>query len=395
MQLVLKGAQLVDGTGNLPIKDATLVIEKDKIQVVGGPEVAYAPDAMVVDLPGCTIVPGFVDAHVHITMPPVGDSAALLRNEPRALTALRSATHAEVTLMSGITTIRDMGGPDGVDLVLRDAIASGMVPGPRILAAGRCVAMTGGHGWFIGREADGPDEVRKAVREQLRAGADVIKLMATGGVMTPGVEPGSPQFTYEELKAGVEEANKAGRRTASHAQGTTGIKNAVLAGITSIEHGIFLNDEVIELMLERGTYLVPTLVAPYWIVQKGRAAGIPDYAVRKTEAVIDAHMASFRKALAAGIRIAFGTDAGTPFNEHGANTFELQLMVENGMSPMQALETATRSSAELLGISDKVGTLEPGKIADVVVLSGDPLADITAVRNVKGVIKEGKIVKGL
>ncbi|NLY50521.1 MAG: amidohydrolase family protein, partial [Firmicutes bacterium] len=229
----------------------------------------------------------------------------------------------------------------------------------------------------------------------LRAGADVIKLMATGGVMTPGVEPGSPQFTYEELKAGVEEANKAGRRTASHAQGTTGIKNAVLAGITSIEHGIFLNDEVIELMLERGTYLVPTLVAPYWIVQKGRAAGIPDYAVRKTEAVIDAHMASFRKALAAGIRIAFGTDAGTPFNEHGANTFELQLMVENGMSPMQALETATRSSAELLGISDKVGTLEPGKIADVVVLSGDPLADITAVRNVKGVIKEGKIVKGL
>jgi imidazolonepropionase-like amidohydrolase len=211
--------------------------------------------------------------------------------------------------------------------------------------------------------------------------------------MTPGVEPGSPQLTLEELKAGVEEAGKAGRRTASHAQGTTGIKNAVLAGITSIEHGIFLSDEVIELMLEHGTYLVPTLVAPYWIVKKGRAAGIPDYAVKKSEDVIEAHLASFRKALAAGVKIAFGTDAGTPFNEHGANTFELELLVENGMTPLQALEAGTRVSAELLGIEDKVGTLEAGKLADVVVVAGDPLADIKAVRNVQVVVKEGQIVK--
>jgi imidazolonepropionase-like amidohydrolase len=326
-------------------------------------------------------------------MPPVGDSFKVIMSESDATTALRAAVHAKKTLESGVTTVRDMGGKNYIDLALRDAIAGGMIPGPRMLASGRPVVMTGGHGWPMAREADGPDEVRKAVREQLKAGADVIKLMATGGVMTPGVEPGSPQLTLEELKAGVEEAGKAGRRTASHAQGTTGIKNAVLAGITSIEHGIFLTDEVIELMLERGTYLVPTLVAPYWIVKKGRAAGIPDYAVKKSEDVIEAHLASFRKALAAGVKIAFGTDAGTPFNEHGANTFELELMVENGMSPMQALEAGTRVSAELLGIADKVGTLEPGKLADVVVVAGNPLDDIKAVREVRLVIKEGRIVK--
>ncbi|MDK2883018.1 MAG: hypothetical protein PWP58_1354 [Bacillota bacterium] len=393
MQLVLRAAQLVDGTGRQPLADATLVIEDGAIKAVGGREVAYAPDAKVLELPGCTILPGFIDAHVHLTMPPVGDSFKVIMSESDATTALRAAVHAKKTLESGVTTVRDMGGKNYIDLALRDAIAGGMIPGPRMLASGRPVVMTGGHGWPMAREADGPDEVRKAVREQLKAGADVIKLMATGGVMTPGVEPGSPQLTLEELKAGVEEAGKAGRRTASHAQGTTGIKNAVLAGITSIEHGIFLTDEVIELMLERGTYLVPTLVAPYWIVKKGRAAGIPDYAVKKSEDVIEAHLASFRKALAAGVKIAFGTDAGTPFNEHGANTFELELMVENGMSPMQALEAGTRVSAELLGIADKVGTLEPGKLADVVVVAGNPLDDIKAVREVRLVIKEGRIVK--
>ncbi|BCV25404.1 amidohydrolase family protein [Gelria sp. Kuro-4] len=393
MQLVLKGSRLIDGTGRQPIADATLVIEDKVVTAVGGPEVPYAADAEVLELPGCTILPGFIDAHVHLTMPPVGDSFKVITSESDAMTALRAATHAQETLANGVTTVRDMGGKNYVDLALRDAIAGGMVPGPRMLASGRAVVMTGGHGWPTAREADGPDEVRKAVREQLKAGADVIKLMATGGVMTPGVEPGSPQLTYEELKAGVAEANKAGRRTASHAQGTTGIKNAVLAGITSIEHGIFLSDEVIELMLEHGTYLVPTLVAPYWIVKKGRAAGIPDYAVKKSEDVIEAHLASFRKALAAGVKIAFGTDAGTPFNEHGANTFELELLVENGMTPLQALEAGTRVSAELLGIEDKVGTLEAGKLADVVVVAGDPLADIKAVRNVQVVVKEGRIVK--
>ncbi|MDK2855909.1 MAG: hypothetical protein PWQ41_1940 [Bacillota bacterium] len=393
MQLVLRAAQLIDGTGRQPIADATLVIEDGTVKAVGGREVTYAPDTKVLELPGCTILPGFIDAHVHLTMPPVGDSFKVIMSESDATTTLRAAVHAKKTLESGVTTVRDMGGKNYIDLALRDAIAGGMIPGPRMLASGRPVVMTGGHGWPMAREADGPDEVRKAVREQLKAGADVIKLMATGGVMTPGVEPGSPQLTLEELKAGVEEAGKAGRRTASHAQGATGIKNAVLAGITSIEHGIFLTDEVIELMLKHGTYLVPTLVAPYWIVKKGRAAGIPDYAVKKSEDVIEAHLASFRKALAAGVKIAFGTDAGTPFNEHGANTFELELMVENGMSPMQALEAGTRVSAELLGIADKVGTLEPGKLADVVVVAGNPLDDIKAVREVRLVIKEGRIVK--
>jgi imidazolonepropionase-like amidohydrolase len=254
--------------------------------------------------------------------------------------------------------------------------------------------MTGGHGWWLGREADGPDEVRKAVREQIKAGADVIKLMATGGVMTPGVEPGAAQLGEEELRAGVEEAQKAGRRTASHAQGSDGILAAVRAGINSIEHGFFLTREIVSLMREKGTFLSPTLIAPANI---GSAPPdtVPEWARAKARAVTAAHAESFQLAVTTGVKIVLGTDAGTPYNYHGRNARELELMVEAGLSPAQGLIAATRNGADLLGVLDEVGTIEPGKRADLLLVRGDATRDVTTILadgGVLTVVQGGRVV---
>jgi imidazolonepropionase-like amidohydrolase len=276
-------------------------------------------------------------------------------------------------------------------MALRDAFARGEFPGPRLLCAGKLITMTGGHGWPIGRQADGADEVRKAVREQLRAGADVIKLMATGGVLTPGVEPGAAQLTEDELRAGIEEAHRADRRTASHAQGTTGVKNAIRAGIDSIEHGIYLDDEAVEMMRDRGVVLVPTLAAPYQIVVAGEARGIPAYAVEKSRRVMEAHFDSFKRAVAAGVTIAAGNDGGTPFNPAHDLVTELRLMITHGMSAVEALRTAGHGSAVALGLADEIGTVQAGKQADLLVVDGDPLADIAALGWPWLVIKGGQV----
>jgi imidazolonepropionase-like amidohydrolase len=256
--------------------------------------------------------------------------------------------------------------------------------------------MTGGHGWQFGREANGVDEVRAAVREQLKAGADLIKLMATGGIMTKGVEPGSTQFTLEELIAGVEEARKAGRRTATHAQGTEGIKNALWAGIHSIEHSFFLDDEAIELLLEMKAFVVPTLCAPYHILKAGVRKGVPAYAVEKSGKVMKSHWESVKKARKAGVPIAMGTDAGTPFNRHGENLKEMELLVKVGFTPMEAIVATTKTASEVLGLEKKIGTLEKGKLADLVVLDGDPLKDITLFQKkdrILAIMKEGRFYK--
>jgi len=295
-----------------------------------------------------------------------------------------------------VTTVRDLGGRDHIDVAIRNAIESGLIPGPRIICSGRPVCMTGGHGWEFGREADGIDGVREAVREQLKAGIDVVKLMATGGIMTKGVEPGSAQFTLEELIAGVEEAKKAGRRTATHAQGNEGIKNALWAGIDSIEHGIFLDDEAIELMIERKTYFVPTLSAPYHIIKAGIKKGVPAFAVEKSKAVAKAHLQSVRKAYKAGVAIAMGTDAGTPFNRHGENLKEMELLANAGFTPMEAIVATTRTASEVLGLEKRIGTLEKGKRADLIVVDGDPLKEIRLLQEkekILAVMKEGQFYK--
>ncbi len=388
----LTGIKLIDGISEQPIQKATIVIDDSgTISSVGNADDVQIPkEAEVVDCTGKTVMPGLIDAHVHLCFEPCADPFSVLINERDGKTALKAANYARKALEIGVTTIRDMGGKNYVDLDLRDSFAKGAPIGPRVLASGKILTMTGGHGWPVGEEIDGAQEARKGARKQLKQGVDQVKIMATGGVMTQGVEPGSPQLTEEEMAAAIEEAHKAGRKTATHAQGTTGIKNAVKARIDSIEHGIFLDDETIKMMKENNVFLVPTLAAPHWISEKGREAGIPEHAVAKSDAIKNDHVKSFQMAYEAGVNIAMGTDAGTPFNEHGKNSFELALMVKNGMKTMDAIKAATAKGAELLGISDQVGTLSAGKQADLLILDKDPLEDIDNINKVNSVYKDGQ-----
>jgi imidazolonepropionase-like amidohydrolase len=389
--LVLVGASLVDGSGAEPVRGRAVVVEGDRItQVVDD---ARAPRGRRIDLSGCTLLPGLINCHVHLCFGAEADPVRVMKDEPHALTALKVLRRAQETVEAGVTTVRDLGGRDYAEFAVRRAVADGLFPGPRILGAGRPVCMTGGHGNSIGREADGPDDARKAVREQLKAGADVIKLIATGGVMTPGVEPGSPQLTFEEMRAAIEEATKAGRRTAAHAQGSTGIADAIEAGITTIEHGIFLTDEIIAAMKRKGVFLVATLAAPAAISAGGLAAGIPDYMVRKSDAVVTAHVASFRRAHEAGARIAAGADSGTPLNPHGSLLPELELMVKYGMTPLEAIRSATSVAAEAIGLGGETGRLGEGHSADLLAVSGDPAERIGALGDVRLVLARGAIIK--
>ena len=389
--LVLVGASLIDGSGAEPVRGRAVVVEGDRItQVVDD---ARAPRGRRIDLSGCTLLPGLINCHVHLCFGAEADPVRVMKDEPHALTALKVLRRAQETVEAGVTTVRDLGGRDYAEFAVRRAVAEGLFPGPRILGAGRPVCMTGGHGNSIGREADGPDDARKAVREQLKAGADVIKLIATGGVMTPGVEPGSPQLTLEEMRAAIEEATKAGRRTAAHAQGSTGIADAIEAGITTIEHGIFLTDEIIASMKRKGVFLVATLAAPAAISGGGLAAGIPDYMVRKSDAVVTAHVASFRRAHEAGARIAAGADSGTPLNPHGSLLPELELMVKYGMTPLEAIRSATSVAAEALGLGGETGRVAEGHAADLLAVTGDPAERIGALGDVRLVLARGAIIK--
>ena len=389
--LVLTGARLIDGTGAEPVRGRAVVVEDGRIARIG--HEGELPKGERLDLSGHTLLPGLINCHVHLCLGAEADPVTPLQSEPLALTAIKAALRARESVEAGVTTVRDLGGRDYVELSVKRAVEQGLIPGPRILAAGRPICMTGGHGHWIGREADGPDDVRRAVREQLKAGADVIKLIATGGVMTPGVEPGAPQLTADEVRAAIEEARKAGRRTAAHAQGTAGIAHCVEAGITTIEHGIYLTREIVARMRQDGIFLVATLNAPAAIAAGGLAAGIPGFMVRKSEAVTGAHVASFQMALAAGVGIAAGNDAGTPLNPHGSLVPELTLMVKYGMTPLQAIHSATGVAAEALGLGADIGRITPGHAADVIAVAGDPAERVEALDAVRLVLARGRIVR--
>jgi len=294
----------------------------------------------------------------------------------RELTRLASK-FAKQTLLCGVTTVRDLGGVGTIVQTVRDNVNSGLIPGPRILTAGRMICITGGHGHTLGaRQADGPDEISKAVRKEIKAGADVIKLMSTGGVLTSGTRPGEAQMSLEELKAGVSEANRLGKRTAAHAQGSEGILNALKAGIDTIEHGYNLNKECIDLMQANGTILVPTCAPSHHMTTKGVAAGLAQEAFDKATRCMEAKQESFRLALDTNILMAAGSDAGTPFNYHGNNLIEETLMVQRGMTTIQALMSGTSIAARALGLDDSIGYIKPGYIADLVAVDGDPSNDI-------------------
>ncbi|MFC7201900.1 amidohydrolase family protein [Haloferax namakaokahaiae] len=381
----LTGAQVVDVDGT---REANVVVDEESGTIVSvGDEI----EGETRDASGKVIAPGLIDSHVHLMMDSRPNVAGYIQ-ETHERGCFRAAANFQKTLEAGVTTVRDLGAPKDLGTTAKAAVAAGELDGPRVRACGENITMTGGHGHYWGREADGPDEVRKAAREQLKRGADVVKCMATGGVLTEGAVTGAPELSEAEMRALVEAASAKGIPTAAHAHGKAGIQNASRAGITSIEHGMFMDRETAELLVENDTYWVPTASAVLEIVENGIDAGIPEEAVAKAEEAAEAFERAWEHALDAGVKIAMGTDAGTPFNEHGQNALrEMELMVGYGLSPAEALEAATVTAAELLGLDD-VGKVSEGYVADLVVLDADPSEDASAWRTVSTVFREGSQV---
>ena len=372
-QTLFIGGLVFDGLGKTQAGHGVLVQDGRIARVAPAAEFeGYA--GRKVDTAGMTLMPSLADCHVHLVYTGGPDPNAQMNKQGPAQITLTALENAQASLRGGITALRDCGGKDYLEFGVRDAIARGVFPGPAIRASGRIICMTGGHGNRIGRVADGCEEVVKAVREQVHAGCDLVKIMATGGVMTPGVSPMDAHYSFAEMKAGVHEAKRFRKSTASHAQGTEGILNAVRAGIDSIEHGIFMDEECLREMLEARTYLVPTIAAVRNIVANADN-GIPAYAVEKARAVEQRHRESIQMYYKAGGRIAMGTDAGTPFNLHGENAMELAYMVEFGMTPVDALVAGTSRGHDLMGM-DGHGAIQDGNAADLLLVQGDPTEDI-------------------
>ena len=397
MTIAIRHIRILDGRGH-KLERGTLVIDGDRIAAIGPDQTVRVPKgAQRVDGRGLTVLPGLIDCHVHFCLGAEADVVAAVEGESSAVTLLKAAELARRTLRAGFTTVRDVGFRDHAVFALKRAIEAGLTPGPRILAAGLAICMPGGHARFIGREADGVEAVRAAVRDQLAAGAEVIKVIASGGVLTPGTSPDQAQMTVEELSAAVEVAATHGRHVAAHAHGASGMKNALRAGVHSIEHATLMDDEAAAMMTQRGVYMVPTLSALATTAACPTGCGIPDSARSKAKNMVKQHEKSFRAAVRRGVPIALGTDAGTPFNHHGENAQELERMVALGMTPMDAIMTSTSAAARLLRLSDEIGTIEVGKQADLLVVEGNPLRNIGLLlkqERIVGVMQRGRFVAG-
>jgi len=409
--IVLKAARMFDGKSNALVQNPVVIIHGDKI-VDAGSNLPIPNDAQVIDLGDATLSPGFMDAHTHLTADYSGNY-----NERRlqeldlnvSEQAIRATTFARATVEAGFTTVRDLGSRvvgsrEFVDVALRNSINKGGIAGPRMLVATKGIGATGGHfdptngfrDFLFGREpdytdgiADGPDEIRKAVRFEVKNGADVIKAAVSGGVLSLADEVDTPQLTPAEMAALVDESHRLRKKVAVHCHGDQAAREAIEAGVDSIEHGSFMQPETLTMMKRKGTFLTPTLMATEWIM--GKIDNYPPALQAKAKAAAAARSDMFRNAVKMGVKISFGTDAAV--FPHGKNAKEFKLMVDLGMTPIDTLKSATANDADLLGIAQKVGTLEKGKLADIVAMPGDPTSDITATERVSFVMKEGKIIR--
>ncbi len=383
-----RAARVIDGVAEKPLEDRAVLVENGRITALE-PARSLPSTVEVTDLGDATLLPGLIDAHVHLVWNASKEPHVLVDQESRFLTVLRCAHNCTLQIRAGVTTVRDTGSTDAIAVAVARATEVSAIPGPRVVAAGRVICMTGGHAWVLGREADGPDSVRAAARAEMKAGAHFIKLMASGGIYGHAEEVGSPQYTVEEMRAGVEEAHKTGRKTGAHAYSPRAIANALEAGIDSVEHASFLSAELAARMRQQKTYIVPTLSVYQAMHDRGPTLGTPEYILRKTTDVMLASRAAFKLALEAGVPIAAGTDCGAPGHPHGTLPEELRLMVEFGATPMQAIRFGTAAAADVLGLGADIGTLEPGKRADLLVVAGDASRSILALREVRLVLRDG------
>jgi len=399
-RVAVHAGHLLDVKSGKILTDQILIIESGKI-ISSGPaaDAKVLSDTVRIELPNATVLPGLIDAHTHLTMDPKFGYESLAISIPRE--ALIGAKNARATLLAGFTTVRNVGASGFSDVALRDAINAGDVPGPRMLVSGPALGITGGHcdNNMLPSEyhavgdgvADGIAAVQHKVRENIKYGSDLIKVCATGGVLSLGDNPQHSQYTLEEMKAIVADAHRLGRKVAAHAHGAEGIRWAAEAGVDSVEHGSYIDDPAIAAMKEHGTYLVPTLYLGDWMIDNAGLTHLPPPLLAKAKEIIPAARKNIAHAFASGVKVALGTDAAV--YPHGMNGHEFGVMVKLGLTPLQAIQAGTVNAADLLGWSGKVGTLEPGAWADIVAVDGDPLKDVTALESVKFVMKGGDVVK--
>jgi imidazolonepropionase-like amidohydrolase len=398
--VAVRAGRLIDGRGGAPVRDAVILIQGDRITAVG-PGLAIPAGAEVVDLSKKTVLPGLIDCHTHITNQSGNYYEDLFRRSPIDA-AVVAHVYARRTLEAGFTTVRDVGSSEFIDVALRNAIDRGDVIGPRMQVATLAVGSTGGHNDLSGFSpylrfdhfsgvADGPAEIRKLVRFEVKNGADLIKVMATAGVLSEEASVGAPQYSQEEMAAVVSEATMWGKRVAAHAHGAEGIKRAARAGVTSIEHGGMIDEEGVRLLKQKGIYLVPDIYTDEYILAEADHLGLPPKMIEKEKELRVHQLANWKRAIAAGVKLAFGTDAGV--YPHGQNARQFHSLLELGLTPAQVIQMATTSAADLLGWSDRVGSLTPGRYADLIAVDGDPLTDVTELERVRFVMKGGTVIR--
>lgn len=399
--LAIRATRLIDGRGGPPLQDPVILVKGERIVALGS-RLRIPQGATIIELPGATLLPGLIDCHTHVADGDPGEYYPKIFRRSPIDYAIAAHVYARRTLEAGFTTVRDVGAGEFIDVALRNAINDGTVIGPRMQVATLAVGATGGHADLTGFSpylklgkfsgvADGVDDIRKLVRFEVKNGADLIKLIATAGVLSEEESVGAPQYSPEEMNAVVAEAAQWGKKVAAHAHGTEGIKQAVRAGVASIEHGSLLDDEAIQLMKERGTYLVSTIFLVEYVRNQYGKLGYPARILDKLELVGHASRESFRRAVKAGVKIAYGTDAGV--FPHGWNARQFAVMVQYGMTPMQAIQAGTTGAAALLGWEDRVGALSPGLYADIIAVPGDPLGDIRRLERVTFVMKNGVVYR--